>query len=73
MIYTKNVPTKERLARGLGGAALIACGLIGMKGLPLGYVLAGSGLFTVLTGFVGFCPMCALAGRRIAQKIKEKA
>jgi Protein of unknown function (DUF2892) len=72
MIYTKNLPAAERVVRGFGGVALVACGLIGMKGLPIGYVLGGSGLFTVLTGFVGFCPMCALAGRRIAQKIKEK-
>ncbi len=30
----------------------------------LGLLLAGAGVFTALTGLVGFCPACALAGRK---------
>lgn len=71
MIYAKNVPPIERMIRIVAGLALVAFGLIGMKGTPLGYVLAASGVVAVLTGFVGFCPMCALAGRRIQQNIKQ--
>ena len=29
-----------------------------------GQVLAASGVFTALTGLVGFCPACAMAGRK---------
>ena len=72
MIYAKNVPTVERAIRVLAGFALVAFGLIGMKGAPLGYVLAASGVVAALTGFFGFCPMCALAGRRIRQNLKKQ-
>lgn len=71
MLYTKNVPVGERLLRALGGVALIAYGVIGMKGGVPGYIVAGSGVVAALTGFVGFCPMCALAGRRIRQSIEK--
>ena len=72
MIYTKNVPPVERTLRVLVGFALIALGLVGMKGTPLGYILAASGVVALLTGFVGFCPMCALAGRRIQENLKKQ-
>ncbi len=72
MLYAKNLPLVERMARVLGGTALIAWGLMGMKGWPLGYVLAASGVVAVLTGFVGFCPMCALAGRRTLRAIQKQ-
>ncbi len=72
MIYAKNVPAAERAVRVLAGFALVAFGLVGMRGTPLGYVLAASGAVAVLTGFFGFCPMCALAGRRIQQNLKKQ-
>ena len=67
MFYVKNVPGWERILRAVAGLAMIACGLLGLKGLPIGYLLAGSGIATTLTGFFGFCPMCALAGRRLKE------
>jgi hypothetical protein len=39
--------------------------LIGLSGLPLGYLVAGAGGVTAMTGFIGFCPMCAMVGRRL--------
>src|SRR5260370_38553023 len=65
MFYRKNLPAWERVARVLGGAAMVACGLVGLPGLPIGYLIAGAGVVTVVTGFFGFCPMCAMAGRRL--------
>jgi hypothetical protein len=65
MFYQKNLPLWERLLRFAAGAAMVACGLIGLKDLPIGYLVAGAGVFTILTGAVGFCPACALAGRRL--------
>jgi hypothetical protein len=64
MLYVKNVPGWERAVRVVAGLAMIGCGLFGLKGLPVGYLIAAVGGFTLLTGFVGFCPMCAMAGRR---------
>ncbi len=63
MLTYKNLPGWERLVRLLAGAVMIACGLIGLKGLPIGYLIACVGVVTAITGFVGFCPACALAGR----------
>ena len=51
--------------RVVGGAAMIAGGLLGLPGMPLGYLIAGAGSVTAMTGFFGFCPMCAMAGRRL--------
>lgn len=64
MFYRKNLPVWERALRVLTGVAMIACGLIGLPATMIGYVLAGLGVATLLTGFVGFCPMCAMVGRR---------
>ena len=47
---------------------MLACGLFGFNGLAIGYLIAAVGVFTLLTGFVGFCPMCAMAGRRLGTK-----
>jgi hypothetical protein len=50
---------------------MIACGLFGMPGLPgtpgamAGCLIAGAGAVAILTGFFGFCPMCAMVGRRL--------
>jgi Protein of unknown function (DUF2892) len=66
MIYTKNVPNIERILRSVMGIAMIAIGLLVIKGM-IGYAVAGSGVIATLTGSFGFCPMCALAGRRINQ------
>jgi len=65
MLYVKNVPGWERAVRVVAGLAMIACGLLGLSGLVIGYAIAGVGVSTLLTGFIGFCPMCAMAGRRL--------
>jgi hypothetical protein len=50
---------------------MIAYGLLGMPGLlsmpgtMAGYLIAGTGVVAILTGFFGFCPMCAMVGRRL--------
>jgi hypothetical protein len=64
MLYRKNLPGWERAMRAVGGAAMIACGLLGLPGTPIGYLIAAAGVVTGMTGFFGFCPMCAMVGRR---------
>jgi hypothetical protein len=64
MLYRKNLGTGEgwlRLVAGAGGAAG-ALLLIGVT--PLGLGLAASGAFMALTGLFGFCPACAMVGRK---------
>ena len=65
MFYRKNLPGWERAIRVGGGAAMIAYGLLGIQGMPIGYLVAGAGAVTILTGFFGFCPMCAMVGRKL--------
>ena len=71
MFYRKNLPGWERVMRTVGGALMIAYGLFGMPGLPgmpgamAGYLIAGTGVVAILTGFFGFCPMCAMVGRKL--------
>ena len=71
MFYRKNLPGWERVMRSVGGVVMIAYGLFGMPGLPgtpgtmAGYLITGTGAVAILTGFFGFCPMCAMVGRRL--------
>ena len=65
MFYRKNLPGWERAVRVLGGMAVIARGLLGYSDMPTGYLIAGAGVVLLMTGFFGFCPMCAMVGRRL--------
>ena len=67
MFFIKNVPSVERGIRIAAGLGLLFWGLWTLKGSTLGYVLAATGATAVLTGFVGFCPMCAMVGRKLDQ------
>jgi DUF2892 family protein len=64
MLYAKNLPTWERWGRGLIGAGLVL-GATAQWATLTGWVLAGLGAITLLSAFFGFCPMCALAGRKL--------
>ena len=64
MLHRKNVGSKEGVARVLGGALIVACSLALIGTSPLGLVLAASGVVTALTGLLGFCPACAMVGRK---------
>ncbi len=67
MFYAKNLPAFERVLRIAVGVGLTFCGMLYLKGASGGFwglVLAASGVGVVLTGFLGFCPFCALAGRK---------
>lgn len=57
-----NVPLPERLIRILLGLAVTAFAVFGLA--QANAALAAIGLCVAATGLVGFCPACALAGRR---------
>lgn len=65
MPIPRNVPRWERVLRALAGIALVAAGLVPLGGSLLGAGLAVSGIVLLVTGFAGYCPACALTGRRI--------
>lgn len=64
MLYRKNMGTRERWVRVIGGALIVACSLTQIGPTLLGLVLATAGVLTALTGLIGFCPACAMAGRK---------
>jgi hypothetical protein len=67
MFYKRNLPTWERVARVVAGLLMALSGLAGpgLAGTPVGMVLVAAGVVTLVTGFAGFCPACAIAGRRL--------
>lgn len=65
MFYRKNLPTWERIARTVFGFAIIAFGVFGAPLSAISYAIIATGVTAVLTGFVGFCPMCAMVGRKL--------
>jgi uncharacterized membrane protein HdeD (DUF308 family) len=64
MFYRKNVGKTERVARTVAGALMITCAFTAFSHMSLKWVLVASGIVTILTGIVGFCPACAMAGRK---------
>ena len=62
--YVKNVPPLERALRG-GMGALGAVAALVLLPSPWSMVGAGVGLMMATTGVVGFCPACALVGRKL--------
>lgn len=67
MFYRKNVYAWEQIVRFIAGAAMIAGGLYFLPGWP-GYLVAAAGLYTGLTGLFGYCPACAMIGRKPIDK-----
>ena len=65
VIYRKNLYSWEQLLRAGAGLTLAAIGLWAWPGSGAGYAAAATGIGVALTGVLGFCPMCAMAGRRL--------
>ena len=63
--YAKNLPTWERAGRVMVGAVLGLAPLFVL--MPVWGVAATltTAAMTAVTGFVGFCPACYFAGRRL--------
>lgn len=72
MFYVNNLPAWERLARLVAGLAMLACG-VQFYGKPAGWAFLAFGVIALATGVVGFCPACALAGRRIRARAKASS
>ena len=64
MWYRKNVYRVEGWGRLLAGALMALCGVYGFHLTPLGWLLVGTGVYTAATGLFGYCPACAMVGRK---------
>ncbi len=69
MIYMKNLPWWERSLRIGAGTAAAAYAHLSIGG-AMGWVILAGGVGTALTGIFGFCPACALAGRRLEKRLQ---
>jgi hypothetical protein len=63
VFYRKNVFAWEQAVRIVAGIAMIGGGLAFVPGWP-GYLAAAAGAYTALTGVFGYCPACAMVGRK---------
>jgi hypothetical protein len=67
MLYFKvNVPGWERMLRIAAGVAVAILAALYANMPAVVWIGIAGGLMFALTGLVGFCPMCALAGRKPA-------
>ena len=67
MWYVKNLPRWERVVRLLSALLMGGCAWR-FGATPVGLFFGAGGVVTALTALVGYCPMCALGGRRPAGK-----
>ena len=68
MFYVKNIPCRERTLR-------IFMGLVGLGFAIINWNVSGwavsvgiASALLSMTGLFGFCPMCALAGRKLDKR-----
>lgn len=64
MFYAKNVPNGERVLRVVAGAAAAGLGLA-LLGGTAGWLVAAGAVSLVASGLFGFCPACAMVGRKL--------
>lgn len=65
MFYIKNIPGWERALRVIMGMAALAVVYESWGFSNAGIALGVMGLMLAMTGVMGYCPMCAMAGRKI--------
>jgi hypothetical protein len=70
MFYAKNVPGWERIVRIILGVVVAVLSIMFLKGI-IGILVAVSAIGIVFSGLVGFCPACAMLGRRLDKQVKR--
>ncbi|MGS0897082.1 YgaP-like transmembrane domain [Burkholderia stagnalis] len=71
MFYVKNVPGWERVVRIVLGVVVAVLALVSIKGV-VGIVVAVAAAGLVVSGLVGFCPACAMVGRRLDKSLESR-
>ncbi len=67
MVYQKNVPGWERAVRIVAAVGLVGYAWAGHLPLLASAILTSAAVALVVTGFVGWCPACAMVGRRLSK------
>jgi len=70
-IYRKNVRQWEQWTRVVAGVAMAIVAL-NIDGLVLRSGLLASAVVLAVTGVVGWCPACAMVGRRLEQDASRR-
>ncbi len=65
MFYVKNVPNWERALRLAMGVVALALATINWGAASLAVAAGVAGATMAMTGLIGFCPMCAMLGRKL--------
>lgn len=68
MFYTKNVPAWERGLRLIFGVAALAFAWMNWHISPVATGAGVVGAMLAMTGLVGFCPACAMVGRKLNKR-----
>ena len=65
IFYVKNVPTWERVLRVVMGLPALGFAAFNWGGSPVAIGAGVVGAVLSMTGLFGFCPMCAMVGRKL--------
>jgi hypothetical protein len=65
MLYVKNVPPVERVIRVLMGVGLLAGAVLWLGMNTKGWIVGAMAVMAAMSGLIGWCPMCAMAGRKL--------
>jgi DUF2892 family protein len=68
VLYQKNLPIWERGLRVLVGLALVGYAVVWAPSMLVLAIALFSAVFVIGTGFVGYCPACAMVGRKPIQE-----
>jgi len=68
MWYVKNVPNVERVIRLMMGLIMLGGALAWLGDAPIGWIIGAMGMMAALSGLIGWCPMCAMTGRKLDTK-----
>jgi len=67
MLYVKNLPNGERIIRVIMGMLGLAYAGMNWGGSSLAIGIGLMAAMLAMTGLFGFCPMCAMVGRKLDQ------
>jgi Protein of unknown function (DUF2892) len=65
MFYRKNLYTWEQGVRVIASVGAAAYGLYAFPNSFSGYAIVAGAIVFAMTGIIGWCPMCAMVGRKI--------
>lgn len=68
MFYIKNVPGWERIIRIAMGLMALGYAVMSWGASGLAVAMGIMGTMLAMTGVIGFCPMCAMVGRKLRKE-----